>query len=227
MDNQHIVSRFDKDLAQIMARIQKMGEMVILQLREATGALDHFDPDEVDRLIATDRKINGMHKDIHIRAEQLIARRQPMALDLRQALSPINIAGELERIGDHAKSTAKRARKLAGQRTGQQARAIIRDMSTRVQAMLDDALRSYEGSDIVLAGEIRARDLEVDRLNKDVFGIAMQAIAADPSSAEAQVHLILLARNFERIGDHVVNMARHVHQIVTGEDLKAAEDPDE
>ena len=66
-----------------------------------------FDAGEVDRLVATDRKINGMNKDIYTRSETLIARRQPMALDLRQALSPINIAGELERIGDHAKSTAK------------------------------------------------------------------------------------------------------------------------
>ena len=227
MDSKHIVTRFDKDLDRITARILQMGEMVADQIREATLALDRFDPDEVDRLIANDRKSNGMHKDIHIRAEQLIAKRQPMALDLRQALTPITIAAELERIGDHAKGTAKRARKLAGSGAGPKAQAAIARMSALVQAMLADALRAYEASDIVLAGEVRARDLEVDTLNKEVFASSMAEIETDPTQAAAHVHLVLLARGFERAGDHVVNIARHVHQIVTGEDLKAAEEPED
>lgn len=223
MENLHISSRYDKDLNKLKRRILDMGEQVITQLAEATEALDHFDAGEVDRLVAFDRTINGMHQDIYSRSERLIALRQPMALDLRQALSPINIAGELERIGDHAKSTAKRARLLADSDAGKPAREKIQQMSTLLQAMLSDALRAYSESDIDLASDIRARDREIDQINKDVFAIQMAAITDAPQDAETHVHLILLARGFERVGDHIVNIARHVHQIVTGIDLKATD----
>lgn len=222
MGNAHIVARFDSDLNKIKAQILEMGDLVISQMREATEALSRYDAEEVDRLVATDRRINGMHKEVYSAAERLIALRQPMALDLRQALSPINIAGELERIGDHAKSTAKRSRKLADDPSEKAAMTIIHQMSAMVQAMLADALIAYTNSDIELAAEVRLRDLEVDKLNKSTFTVAVEGIAQAPQEAETFIHLILLARNFERVGDHVVNIVRHVHQIVTGEDLKAS-----
>jgi len=223
MENAHIVGRFDRDLNNIKARILEMGDLVISQIKDATGALQNTDTAKVDRLVATDRQINGMNKDIHTRAERLIALRQPMALDLRQALSPINIAAELERIGDHAKSTAKRSYKLADAPKDQETLQIVRQMSAMVQAMLTDILVAYNNSDIELAAKVRALDLEVDKLNKAAFAAALRGIFEDPQMAEIFVHLILLARNFERVGDHVVNIARHVHQIVTGEDLKASD----
>ncbi len=223
MENQHISSRYDKDLDKLKARILDMGNQVSTQLAEATEALDEFDAGEVDRLVAFDRTINGMHQDIYTRSERLIALRQPMALDLRQALSPINIAGELERIGDHAKSTAKRARKLVNSDAGGPARDKIRDMSGLLQAMLRDVLSAYSKADIELAGEVRSRDREIDQINKDIFAMQIAAIADTPQDAEAHVHLIVLARGFERVGDHIVNIARHVHQIVTGIDLKATD----
>ena len=142
MENSHIVSRHDKNLGRIISGILDMGDLVISQLRQATDALDNFEADTVDRLIATDRIINGMYKDIYARAERLIALRQPMALDLRQALSPINIASNLERIGDHAKSTAKRARLLAGQTPDPALLAVVHQMSSTVQAMLSDVWRA-------------------------------------------------------------------------------------
>ena len=223
MEKSHIVSRHDKSMGRIMSGILDMGDLVISQLRQATEALNAFEADTVDHLIATDRTINGMYKDIYSRSERLIALRQPMALDLRQALSPIDIASNLERIGDHAKSTAKRARKLAEQNPDQSLLAVIEDMSSTVQTMLRDVLRAYKDSDTDLAADIRARDLEVDQLNKDVFASAVAAIEKAPERAETYIHIILLARGFERVGDHVVNIARDVHQIVTGDDLKAAD----
>ncbi len=222
MKNAHIVARFDEDLSKIKTRILEMGKLVISQIKDASAALESFDASEVDRLIATDRRINGMNKDIHNRAERLIALRQPVALDLRQSILPINMAGELERIGDHAKSTAKLARKLSDVDSGEQVMALVQEMSVLLQTMLAQALIAYSHSDIKLAAEVREADKEVDRLNKAVFAAALQAIGQSPSDAETLVRLILLARNFERGGDHVVNMARHVHQIVTGEDLKAS-----
>ena len=223
MENSHIVSRHDKNLSRIISGILDMGDLVVSQLSQATDALDNFAVDTVDHLIETDRTINGMHKDIYTRAERLIALRQPMALDLRQALLPINIASNLERIGDHAKSTAKRARLLAGQTPDPTLLAVIHQMSSTGQVMLSDVLRAYDENDIDLAADIRGRDPEVDQLNKDVFAAAVATIEKSPDRAETYVHIILLARGFERVGDHVVNIARDVHQIVTGEDLKAAD----
>jgi phosphate transport system protein len=223
MEKSHIVSRHDKSMGRIISGILDMGDLVISQLRQATDALDNFEADTVDQLIAADRTINGMYKDIYSRAERLIALRQPMALDLRQALSPIDIASNLERIGDHAKSTAKRARKLAGQTPDPALLSLVQNMSDSVQNMLREVLRAYNDSDTELAAEIRLRDLDVDQLNKDVFASAVAAIEMVPDQAETYIHLILLARGFERVGDHVVNIARDVHQIVTGDDLKAAD----
>ncbi len=219
----HIMSRYDKDLGKLKRRIMAMGTQVIDQLADATEALDQFDAKEVDRLVAFDRTINGMHQDIYTRSERLIALRQPMALDLRQVLLPINIAHELERIGDHAKSTAKRARILADRQPSQPACDKIREMSAKVQAMLAEALRAYDESDVDLAATVRETDLTIDQINKDVFAMQVTALSDSPEEVEANVHLILLARGFERAGDHVVNIARHVHQIVTGIDLKASD----
>ncbi len=223
MENSHIVSRHDKNLGRIKSGILDMGDLVMSQMGQATDALATFEAEVVEQLIATDRTINGMYKDIYTRSERLIALRQPMALDLRQALSPIDIASNLERIGDHAKSTAKRARRLTAHTPDPALLAVIFQMSSKGQAMLSDVMRAYDDSDIELAADIRARDLEVDQLNKKVFASAVAAIEDAPKQAESYIHIILLARGFERVGDHVVNIARDVHQIVTGEDLKAAE----
>jgi len=223
MENAHIVTRFDKDLDRIKRRVLEMGDLVLAQIARATELLHDFDAPAADLLIARDRKVNGMAKGIHTRAERLIALRQPVALDLRAALSPINIAFELERIGDHAKSCAKTARKLSDCPGDTAAMQIVLEMSALVQAMLVDVLRAYDASDIELAADVRERDKQVDRLNKALFEIGLKSIATGPKDAEALVRKILLARNFERVGDHIVNVARHVHQIVTGEDLKASD----
>ena len=222
MSQEHIVAQFDADLDKIKSKIVEMGQMVISQISDATTALTDFDADKVDSLVALDRRINGMNKEIHTMAEQLIALRQPMALDLRQALSPINIAGELERIGDHAKSTAKKSRKLAQGDYHDTLVKVIRDMSSMVQSMLSDILTAYTQSDLKQAADVRMRDKDVDGLNKSVFATAIAAIQTAPDDAEAFMHLVIMARNFERVGDHVVNISRYVHQTVTGEDLKAS-----
>lgn len=219
----HIMSRYDKDLGKLKRRILSMGSQVIDQIVDATEALDQFDAKEVDRLVAFDRTINGMHQDIYTRSERLIALRQPMALDLRQVLLPINIAHELERIGDHAKSTAKRARILADRQPSQPACDKIREMSAKVQAMLTEVLRAYDESNVELAATVRESDLTIDQINRDIFAMQVATLSDSPEDVEANVHLILLARGFERAGDHVVNIARHVHQIVTGIDLKASD----
>jgi len=222
MPQSHIVKKFDKNLEKIKAAIVEMGGLVGQQVNDAAAVLSTYDAAEVKRIAAFDRIINGLNKDIHNRAEILIVRRQPMALDLRQTLAPINIAGELERIGDHAKSTAKRAHLVENTPPEDTTLDLIAQMSVIVQAMLGDVLVAYENADIDLAARIREQDEEVDMLNNRLVQVVIETLAKTPEMAESLIHLALISRNFERIGDHVCNIARYVHQIVTGEDLKAS-----
>lgn len=222
MTHEHIVKKFDKNLDKIKTTIVEMGTIVGLQLRDATAVLFSYERAEVDRIISHDRSINGLEKDIYSRAETLIARRQPVALDLRQTLAPINISGELERIGDHAKSTAKRAHIFNDTPPESAITELIAQMSLMVQAMLDDVLIAYENGDIELAEKIRRQDKEVDVLNKQLVQLVIKAVSNTPQKAECLIHITLISRNFERIGDHICNISRYVHQIVTGEALKAS-----
>jgi len=222
MQQTHIVKKFDKNLEKIKTTIVEMGGLVGLQVNDATAVLSAYDAAEVERITTYDRIINGLNKDIHDRAEILIVRRQPMALDLRQTLAPINIAGELERIGDHAKSTAKRAHIIDNTPPDDASLELIAQMSVIVQAMLGDVLIAYGNADIDLAARIKEQDKEVDALNNQLVQLVIETLAKAPEMAESLIHLTLISRNFERIGDHICNIARYVHQIVTGEDLKSS-----
>lgn len=223
MENTHIVKKFDKNLDKLKTRILEMGELVNHQVEDATAMLGAFDPTEVERILLLDLTVNGLHKEVYDRAELLITRRQPLAQDLRQTLAPINIAGELERIGDHAKSTAKRGRILCRNSTEETVLDMIQQMSTKVQKMLVDVLIAYANDDIELAAEVRAQDKDVDTLNKMLVKCVIDTLDSQASgSSESLVQLTLISRNFERIGDHACNIARYVHQISTGEDLKAS-----
>lgn len=222
MAQEHIVKKFDKNLDKIKASIVEMGSLVGLQISDATAVLLSFDAAEATRIAAYDRIINGLNKDIHDRAEILIIRRQPMALDLRQTLAPINISGELERIGDHAKSTAKRAHIIEANRPDDAMLEMVSKMSEIVQDMLVEVISAYETADLGLAASVREQDQKVDDLNKQLMQAAIDTLSKTPEMAESLVHLTLISRNFERIGDHITNIARYVHQIATGDDLKAS-----
>ena len=218
----NIVGKFDDELTRIKSEILEMGELVGNQIKEAMDALLSFNTEGVDALVKTDRTINGMNKKINRHAEQLIAMRQPMALDLREALLATSIASELERLGDYAKSTAKKVRKLSENSSGEAALALLGNMGEIVMDMLRNVLKAYEKNDIEAAAEIRIKDVEVDEINKKILATIIKSIHENPEDTETLIHLVLLSRNFERAGDHIVNISRQIHQIVTGEDLKAS-----
>ena len=199
-----------------------MRSLVKRQLQESTEALLSFNPQGMDVLIKTDRTINGMNKKINRHVELILTRRQPMALDLRQVWLATSIASELERLGDYAKSTAKKVKKLSNNSSGEKALNLLGDMSKIVIEMLGDVLKAFEKIDIEKASEIRVQDIEVDSLNKKILATVIQSIHEYPDDTETLIHLVLLARNYERAGDHIVNISRQIHQISTGEDLKAS-----
>ncbi len=226
MENEHIVRRFDKNLEKIKSKTLEMGELVGAQVRDATAMWINHDADEVARIVALDLRVNGLHREVYERAEILIARRQPVASDLRRTLAPINIAGELERIGDHAKSAARRAFVFSRNRPDQKLFDTIVKMSSIVQVMLSEVLIAYDHSNIGQAAEVRMQDREIDALHQAVLKLVISALAnvsGDEELVAGYVHLVLISRNLERVGDHIVNISRYVNQIVEGDDLKARE----
>ena len=223
MIKEHIVGKFDDELTRIKSEILEMGELVGNQIKEAMDALLSFNTEGVDALVKTDRTINGMNKKINRHAEQLIAMRQPMALDLREALLATSIASELERLGDYAKSTAKKVKKLSDNSSGEKALNLLGDMSKEVQDMLSKILKAYQNNDIKLAAKIRKRDRIIDESFKKILNTVIKSISKIPEDSETLIYIVLLARNFERAGDRIVNISRQVHQIVTGIDLKASD----
>ena len=226
MENSHIVGRFDQDLKNIQSSVLAMGELVGAQLRDATAVLADPQSEEISRIVATDRQVNRMNGSVSGRCERLIALRQPMAADLREALSPISVAAELERIGDHAKSTAKKARKLGNERIPPAQFEIITQMSSLVVGQLHDVLRAYREEDVPLSRKVFDKDREIDALNKKLFADAVNSLNASKADANTVLHAVLISRNLERAGDHVVNIARHNIHIVTGANTAGKEESD-
>ena len=223
MTNEHIVGKFDDELSRIKSEILEMGDLVIEQIYLSTNAMMSLDTEDIDNLIQKDLKINGMYKTINRHAEQIIAMRQPVAMDLRMALLATSIASELERLGDYAKTTAKGVKKLSDDKYVKKLTSLLGDMSKEVQDMLSKILKAYQNNDIKLAAKIRKRDRIIDETFKKIVNIVIKSISKIPEDSETLIYIVLLARNFERAGDRIVNISRQVHQIVTGIDLKASD----
>ena len=223
MANEHIVGKFDDELSRIKSEILEMGDLVIEQIHLSTNAMMSLDTEDIDNLIQKDLKINGMYKTINRHAEQIIAMRQPVAMDLRMALLATSIASELERLGDYAKTTAKGVKKLSDDKYVKKLTSLLGDMSKEVQDMLSKILRAYQNNDIKLAAKIRKRDRIIDESFKKILNTVIKSISKIPEDSETLIYIVLLARNFERAGDRIVNISRQVHQIVTGIDLKASD----
>jgi phosphate transport system protein len=220
MENPHIVKKFDKNLQKIKSVILEMGVLVIRQLEDATDVLFAHDQKEVARIEELDLTINGYHKDIHSRAEILIARRQPVAFDLRATLAPIEVARELERIGDYAKTIAGFANVFAKTAPNAEHIVQINQMSAAARVMLDEVLRAYMAGDIDLAAQVRAQDLQIDTLNETIRKNATEMAGNSVDDAKACIAIILVAQKLERVGDHIANISRYINQVYTGDDLK-------
>ena len=223
MANEHIVGKFDDELSRIKSEILEMGDLVIEQIHLSTNAMMSLDTEDIDNLVQKDLKINGMYKTINRHAEQIIAMRQPVAMDLRMALLATSIASELERLGDYAKTTAKGVKKLSDDKYVKKLTSLLGDMSKEVQDMLSKILKAYQNNDIKLAAKIRKRDRIIDESFKKILNTVIKSISKIPEDSETLIYIVLLARNFERAGDRIVNISRQVHQIVTGIDLKASD----
>ena len=225
--NEHIVSSFDRDLESIQAGIMKMGGLVEDSIHKSVLALDTRDPELADLVRAGDAAIDALETQVNEEAARILALRSPTASDLRTVLSVFRVSTNLERIGDYSKNIAKRSHAVMAQPPIEGATASLRRMAREVELMLKDVLDAYIQRDLGLAEDVRERDLEIDQIYSALFREYLTFMMEDPRSITACMHLHFMAKNIERMGDHVTSIAEQVVYLVTGampEDIRPKKD---
>jgi phosphate transport system protein len=217
MQDQHIASAFDRDLEAVQAQIMKMGGLVEDAIRLAAQSLATRDEELAEQVRAADKSIDALEDLINESAARVIALRAPTAIDLRLVLSVIKISANLERIGDYAKNMAKRTGVLATMAPVNDSAGAIRRMAKAVESMLKDALDAYIQRDAELALDVIARDEEIDQMYNALFREFLTFMMEDPRNITACMHLHFIAKNTERMGDHVTAIAEQVVYLVTGQ----------
>ena len=225
--NEHIVSSFDRDLESIQAGIMKMGGLVEDSIHKSVLALDTRDPELADLVRAGDAAIDALETQVNEEAARILALRSPTASDLRTVLSVFRVSTNLERIGDYSKNIAKRSHAVMAQPPIEGATASLRRMAREVELMLKDVLDAYIQRDLGLAEDVRERDIEIDQIYSALFREYLTFMMEDPRSITACMHLHFMAKNIERMGDHVTSIAEQVVYLVTGsmpEDIRPKQD---
>ena len=216
MPTQHTVKAYDQDLKRIKTTISEMGGLVEAQLADALEALGRHDLDAATRCIEADARVDALDRLVESLAIQFLALRQPMAEDLRIAVSSIKIAGELERIGDYAKNIAKRMIRLGPAAELRPATTIAR-MGRMVRPLIKDVLDAFVEGDAEKAMAVWRRDAEIDEMHTSVFRELLTYMMEDPRTITVCTHLLFVAKNLERIGDHATNVAELVAYQVEGQ----------
>lgn len=217
IDNAHIASAFDRDLEAIQALIMKMGGMVEEQIIDAARSLAERDEELAETVRKRDKQVDALEEQINEEAARLIALRAPTAGDLRVVLTVIKMSANLERIGDYAKNLAKRTSILVQMQPVGNSASSIKRMAKDVEMMLRDALDAYLRLDVEMSEAIRMRDQEVDQMYNALFREFLTHMMEDPRNITACMHLHFIAKNIERMGDHVTSIAEQVIYMVSGE----------
>ncbi|KAB7741300.1 phosphate signaling complex protein PhoU [Parvibaculum sedimenti] len=213
----HTVKSFQEELDGITASIAQMGGLTEAQLAGAIESVSRRDSELAERTVQEDRRIDTLEAEIEARAVRVIALRQPMASDLREAIAAIKISTDLERIGDLAKNIAKRALVIQGD-FDTPVRLIqgIARMGRLAQGQLKSVLDAFSNRDAQAALEVWRGDEEIDEMYNSVFRELLTYMMEDPRTIGVCAHLLFIAKNIERIGDHATNIAETVRYVVTG-----------
>jgi phosphate transport system protein len=216
---QHIVRAYDEELSQLSNKITQMGGIAEAMLVDAVDSLSKLDIAKARSVVERDAQLDAIQHDIEEMAVLLIARRQPMANDLRHIMGTIRIAGDIERIGDLVKNIAKRVSVMEERFLGVRSLAGIQHMSHLVLSQVKAVLDSFAQKSPDLARHVWLHDGEVDTLNNALFRELLTYMMEDPRSITFATHLLFIAKNIERAGDHATNIAETVYFIETGQQL--------
>jgi len=216
MENTHIVHAFDKDLKKIETLLLQMGDLAQSQIVDSMTALVDRNMELGKTVRQTDDKMDALEIKINEKAVRLIALRQPMAEDLRMIVAIMKVSASLERIGDYAKNIAKRLNVLVETPAIGSSNNTLKQMSHLVQEMIMDVMKSFIDRDMELAADVRQRDKDVDELNNTMFRELLTHMMEDPRSITACMHLLFIAKNIERAGDHTTSIAEQVHYLING-----------
>lgn len=215
---EHTVKAFAEELDALTHEVARMGGLAETAVNESIAAMTRRDTALAEGVRARDVKIDAAQRDVERRAVRLFALRQPMASDLRVVLTGWRIAGELERVGDLAKNIAKRALILNQAEPIGLTRSIER-MGRIAAAHLKRVLDAYSNRDVEAAVGVWFQDEDIDAHYNSLFRELLTYMMEDPRTISSCAHLLFIAKNIERIGDHSTNIAEYIHYLVTGEDI--------
>ncbi|MDE3176849.1 MAG: phosphate signaling complex protein PhoU [Pseudomonadota bacterium] len=215
----HTLKAYDKELESLERRIAEMGGIAEKMVIDAMDALVHSNAQLAHSVIASDERLDALQREIEDSAILTIARRQPMAVDLREIVGAIRVAGDLERVGDLAKNIAKRSIKIGGEPRSPREVVGLKHMNDVATELLKDVLDAYAQRDTERARAVWERDVELDALEDSVFRDLLTHMMEDPRNISYCAHLLFCSKNVERIGDHATNIAETVFYLVTGQPL--------
>ena len=215
----HTLKAFDVDLEELSRMVAEMGGLAEKEIADSIMALARRDLDLAQRVIALDPSIDALQRAIEEKAILTIARRQPMAVDLREIVGSLRVSNDLERIGDHAKNIAKRVLALDADIAFSQVVRGVEEMTKLVLAQVKQVLDAYASRDVAKALEVWRRDEEVDAVNNSLFRELLTYMMEDPRNITSCTHLLFCTQNIERMGDHATNIAETVYYIVEGQPL--------
>ena len=213
---EHTAKAFDIDLQELTRMVAEMGGLAEKQISDSVDALARRDTDSAQQVVATDTRIDTLQHEIEDKAVLTIARRQPMAIDLREIVGALRVAGDLERIGDLAKNIGKRVLALDGEFHPTKLLRGVEHMGALVLTQLKEVLDSYAGHDLQKALAVWNGDEAVDAMCTSLFRELLTYMMEDPRNITFCIHLMFCAKNIERMGDHATNIAETVYYMIEG-----------
>ena len=212
----HIVKSYEAELSVLETKVAHMGGLAEQLLGEAFEALEKRNPEQARAAISRDNDIDQLHRELEEQVIIMIARRQPMANDLRQIMAVSKVAGDLERIGDLAKNIGKRALAISGENHPKTLITGLRHMVDMTTRGLNEVLDAFSARDADKALKVWREDEKIDVLYNSIFRELLTYMMEDPRNIGICTHLLFGAKNIERIGDHTTNIAETVYYLARG-----------
>jgi phosphate transport system protein len=217
--SEHTAKAFDVDLQEISRLVAEMGGLAEKQVADCVDALVRRDADRAQRAVTADPGVDALQREIEEKAVLTIARRQPMAVDLREIIGALRVSNDLERIGDLAKNIGKRVMALDGEFHPPKLIRGVEHMGALVLTQLKEVLDSYAGHDLKKAMAVWNGDEEVDAMCTSLFRELLTYMMEDPRNITFCIHLMFCAKNIERMGDHATNVAETVYYMIEGHEI--------